>query len=259
MNNFTEYLKQNGYFDTTNGNNGSFTTDNTWSGDGQSPMNADSQLSDVMDIGNRYNAGKADRAEARRDIEYLRDAYKEGSKDPNLSNYGETDKQVDAQLQRDYEDEVAQDNANNIRGANAYTGGVAGKVIGTAIGAGTNFVGGMLGVKQGAKTMAKSTSVVGEAGEAVAKEAPKVTETATKTASGLSKVGSVASKVAKVAEPIGVALTGAEMLKKASDAYHEGESRGFKPSDSQKAEMKADKKRQSTQAKIDKNSLTAGF
>lgn len=200
MNNFTEYLKNTGYLDTTNGNDGSVSTTNTWSGDGQSPMNSDSQLSDAMDVGNRYDAGKADRAETRRNLEYLRDAYKEGSNDPNLSNYGERDDQVDAQLQRDYENEVAQQNAKNIQGANAYTGGLAGKVIGAGFDATTSFLAGKAGVKSAlGKTAEEATdgAQLVKASNLAAKngmyldDAIKAVSTGSKLAKGVGAIGGV--------------------------------------------------------------------
>lgn len=224
MNNFTEYLKNTGYLDTTNGNDGSVSTTNTWSGDGQSPMNSDSQLSDAMDVANRYDAGKADRAESRRNIEYLRDAYKEGSKDPNLSNYGERDDQVDAQLQRDYENEVAQQNAKNIQGANAYTGGVAGKVIGAGIDATTSFLAGKAGAK----------SILGKVGTAKTAEAAtdgakmaKASEVAGKTGMYLddaAKVASTGSKLVKGAGVVGGVLTAAQLGAEAGKALNKYDS-----------------------------------
>lgn len=219
MNNFTEYLKNTGYLDTTNGNDGSVSTTNTWSGDGQSPMNSDSQLSDAMDVGNRYNAGKADRAETRRNIEYLRDAYKEGSNDPNLSNYGERDDQVDAQLQRDYENEVAQQNAKNIQGANAYTGGIAGKVIGAGIDSTMSFLAGKAGAK----------SVLGKVADTATDGAKmaKASEIAGKTGMYLddaAKAASTGSKLVKGAGAIGGVLTAAQLGAEAGKALNKYDS-----------------------------------
>lgn len=196
MNNFTQYLKNTGYLDTTNGNDGSVSTTNTWTGDGQSPMNVDSQLSDAMDVANRYDAGKADRAETRRNIEYLRDAYKDGSNDPNLSNYGERDDQVDSQLQRDYEDSIAQQNAKNIQGANAYTGGIAGQVIGAGVNATTGFLTG----KAGAKSTLGKLAGTGAAAETVADGAKmaKASDLAAKTGATLDEAAGTVNAGSKL-------------------------------------------------------------